>query len=602
MSASVTYHVTPSHPGAHLFTVTCTVAAPAAEQVFTLPTWIPGSYMIREFSQHIVRVDGADATGPVTVHKRDKRAWAVRGAQGPLTLTYEVYAWDLSVRKAHLDQTHAFFNGTSLFLSPEGFEDQPHAVTLHAPDDPKCSDWRVATTMPRTSGGPYDFGTFIAADYDELIDHPVEMGTFEVVTFEVDGVPHEIAVTGVHSGDLDTLAADSQRICAVFSEMFGGLPMERYLFQLTIETSGYGGLEHRDSTALIYPRKGLPRPGQDERSDDYIGLLGLISHEYFHLWNIKRIKPEAFLPYDLSQEGYTTQLWAFEGFTSYYDDLALLRAGVIDVKGWMSLLGKQQTRVSSSGGRLKQSVSDSSADAWVKLYRSDENSVNAMISYYTKGALVGLALDLTLRLRSAGRVSLDDVMRTLWQRHGQPGVGVPEDGIEKIAAELLGEDLTAFFDLAVRGTADLPVESLMSTFAVGFRRRPAESAKDQGGKASQKSIEALRGRGTLLIKTKSAESGSKITHVLDGGGGQDAGLSEGDVVIALNGLKCGANLVKQLADRPPGETVTLHAFRRGVLMTFEATLKSPPDTVVYLELLEDADEAALARRQAWLGV
>ena len=601
MPAPVAYTVTPSHPGAHLFTVTCTVARPAAVQVFTLPTWIPGSYMIREFSQHLVRIAGADATGPVRVHKRDKRAWEVRGAEGPLTLTYEVYAWDLSVRKAHLDQTHGFFNGTSLFLSPEGFADQPHAVTLHAPADPQCDGWKVATTLPRTSGGPYDFGDFLAADYDELIDHPVEMGTFDLVTFEVDGVPHEFAVTGVHSGDLDALAADSQRICAVFSEMFGGLPMDRYLFQLTVETSGYGGLEHRASTALIHPRKGLPRHGQTERSDDYIGLLGLISHEYFHLWNVKRIKPAAFLPYDLSQEGYTTQLWAFEGFTSYYDDLALLRSGIIDVDGWMGLFGKQQTRVYSASGRLKQSVSDSSFDAWVKLYRSDENSVNSMISYYTKGALVGLALDLTLRLRSAGRVSLDDVMRTLWRRHGEPGIGVPEDGVEKIAAELLGEDLTAFFDLAVRGTADLPMEELLDAFAVGFRRRPAESAKDRGGKASKKSLDELRSKGSLGIKTKSAESGSKITHVLDGGGGQDAGLSAGDVVIALDGLKCGGGLIEKLAERRPGETVTLHAFRRGVLMTFEATLKPPPDTVVYLELLEDADEAALARRKAWLG-
>ncbi|HCH62062.1 MAG TPA: peptidase M61 [Deltaproteobacteria bacterium] len=601
MNAAVFYHVTPSHPGAHRFTVTCTVATPASEQRFTLPTWIPGSYMIREFSQHLGRVDGADADGPVIVHKHDKCTWVVRDAQGPLTLTYEVYAWDLSVRKAHLDQTHGFFNGTSLFLSPAGFEDQPHAVALHAPTDPRCKDWKVATTLPRISGGPHEFGTFQAADYDELIDHPVEMGTFDLVTFEVDDVPHEIAVTGVHSGDLDILAADSQRICAVFSEMFGGLPMAHYLFQLTIETNGYGGLEHRSSTALIHPRKGLPRTGQEERSDDYVGLLGLISHEYFHLWNIKRIKPEAYLPYDLSKEGYTTQLWAFEGFTSYFDDLALLRAGVVDVEGWMTLFGKQQTRVYSSAGRLKQSVADSSFDAWVKLYRSDENSINSMISYYTKGALVGLALDLTLRLRSDGRVCLDDLMRTLWKRFGEPGVGVPEHEIERLASELLGEDLTAFFDQAVRGTADLPIATLLEAFAVGFHRRPAESAADRGGKPSKKSVEALRSRGSLLIKTKAADGGSKITNVLDGGGGQGAGLSAGDVVIALDGLKCGTELVKLLAERSPGDTVTLHAFRRGILMTFEARLKPPPDSVVYLELLDDADDAALARRRAWLG-
>ncbi len=602
MNAPVTYHVTPSHPGAHIFTVTVTLARPAAEQVFTLPTWIPGSYMIREFSQHIVQIAGADAAGPVAVKKLDKRAWSVTGARGPLTLTYEVYAWDLSVRKAHLDQTHGFFNGTSLFLSPEGFADQPHAVTLHPPADPKCVGWKVATTLPRISGGPHDFGDFLAADYDELIDHPVELGTFEVAGFEVAGVPHEIAVTGVHSGDLGILAADSQAICAVFAELFGGLPMERYLFQLTVETSGYGGLEHRASTALIHPRAGMPRAGQTSRSDDYIGLLGLISHEYFHLWNVKRIKPEAFLPYDLSAEGYTTQLWAFEGFTSYFDDLGLLRAGVIDAEKYLTLLGRSATRVYTASGRLKQSVADSSFDAWVKLYRADENASNAMISYYTKGALVALALDLTLRQRSEGRVCLDDVMRALWERHGRPGVGVPEDGVEKIAAELLGEDLTEFFDLAVRGTTDLPMAEILAGFGVGFRLRPMESASDRGGKASGKSAEVLRGQGHLGIKTRSAEGGSRITAVLDGGAAQDAGLSAEDVVIAVDGLRCDGKLIEICAERAPGETVSLHLFRRGVLMTFTVTLGSPPDEVVYLELLEDADEAALARRRAWIGV
>ncbi|MFT5681626.1 MAG: putative metalloprotease with PDZ domain [Myxococcota bacterium] len=601
MNAPITYQVTPSHPGAHLFTVSVTVAQPAAVQVFTLPTWIPGSYMIREFSQHIVQISGADSTGPVAVTKVDKRAWSVTGAAGPLILTYEIYAWDLSVRKAHLDQTHGFFNGTSLFLSPEGFADQPHAVTLHAPTDPKCVGWKVATTLPRVSGGQHDFGNFLAADYDALVDHPVEMGTFDLAGFEVAGVHHEFAVTGTHSGDLDLLAADSQAICSVFSEMFGGLPMERYLFQLTVETNGYGGLEHRDSTALIHPRSGLPQTDQTERSDDYINLLGLISHEYFHLWNIKRIKPEAYLPYDLSTEGYTTQLWAFEGITSYFDDLCLLRAGLISTEQYLTLIGKSATRVFTASGRFKQSVTDSSFDAWVKLYRSNENSTNATISYYTKGALIALALDLTLRQRSDGRVCLDDVMRTLWARHGKPGIGVPEDGVEKIAAELLGEDLTGFFDLALRGTTDLPMADILAGFAVSLKRRPMESTTDKGGKASSKDVEVLRSRGSLSIRAKSAEGGSKVTTVLDGGAAQDAGLSAGDVVIAVDGLKCGGKLIATCADRKPGETLTLHAFRRGVLMTFEVTLKAPPESVVYFELLEDAPEAALARRKAWLG-
>ena len=602
MSAPVVYQVKPVHPAAHLFEVTQAIAAPdRTRQVLRMAAWIPGSYMVRDFSRQIVEIVATDAQGPVALERIDKQTWAASGVQGTLLLRYTVYAWELTVRTAHLDQTHGYFNGTSLFLSADGLEDQPHRVRLLPPDDPACAGWQVATTLPRIDGEPHGFGTFEAADFDELIDHPVELGTFVLRRFTAAGVPHELAVTGRQQGDLDRLAADTARICEAHAAMFGGLPMDRYLFQLTVTASDYGGLEHRTSTSLLHPRKGLPRPDSSELSDDYRGLLGLISHEYFHLWNVKRIKPATFTPYDLRQESPTTLLWAFEGITSYYDDLGLLRAGLIDVPAYLRGLGQEAARVYRYSGRHKQSLADSSFDAWTKLYKQTENSVNSMVNYYTKGALAALALDLTLRLRSDGRVSLDDLMRTLWARHGQTGTGVPEDGVERLAAELLGEDLGEFFDLAIRGTDDLPLAQLLEPFGVAFRLRPEESPGDKGGKPSSTPVEELRRRGDLRVLARADGGGTRITHVLDGGAAQAAGLSADDVVIALDGLKVGGDLLTRIADLPAGTSVTLHAFRRDELMTFTVALQPPPDAIPYLELIPDAPPEAVARRVAWLG-
>ncbi|MBP9118509.1 MAG: M61 family metallopeptidase, partial [Methyloversatilis sp.] len=502
---AVRYRITPVHPEAHLFEVEIDIAKPAAEgQRLSLPAWIPGSYMIREFARHIVRIEARDGIKAVPLVKLDKHTWQAAPCEGVLRVRYEVYAWDLSVRAAHLDTTHGFFNGSSVFLRVHGCEHTPCEVDIRPPAGRAYKEWRIATTLPEAGGRNgakrHGFGLYRAAKYDELIDHPVEMGGFALHEFKACGVPHEVAITGHHDIDAARLCEDLRRICEWQIRLFGEpAPFERYVFLVMAVGDGYGGLEHRSSTALLCSRNDLPAPGASEMSDAYRGFLGLCSHEYFHAWNIKRIKPAAFEPYDLTRENYTRLLWAFEGVTSYYDDLALVRSGVITQDDYLKLLAKTVTQVMRGGGRFKQSLADSSFDAWIKYYRQDENAPNAIVSYYAKGALVALALDLTLRSKTRGAVSLDDVMRRLWLDHGQTGVGVPEDGVRRVAEAVSGLKLKKFFSEATEGTDDLPLDDLLRAVGIDL------------------SFDAANTAPVLGVKTANEGDNVKLTQVLDHG-------------------------------------------------------------------------------------
>ena len=330
----------------------------------------------------------------------------------------------------------------------------------------------------------------------------------------------------------------------------------------------------------------------DAIDDDYLKFLGLASHEYFHAWNVKRIKPAAFTPYDLARENYTRQLWAFEGITSYYDDLALARCGLIGPERYLELLARTITAVLRTPGRHLQSVAESSFDAWIKYYRQDENTPNAVVSYYTKGALVACALDLTLRRE--GRTSLDHVMRALWERHGMRDVGVPEDGIAALASELAGRDLADFFARFVDGTEDPPLPALLADFGVTFRLRPAADVRDRGGKP---------GTGAPPPCTLGMSIGAeqKVRHVFREGPAARAGLSAGDTLVAIDGLKATPErIATTLARSAPGETVDLLAFRRDELMAFSATLAPAPEDTCFLVLEPAATAEEQARRDAWL--
>ena len=564
--SSICYTIHPSNPEAHRFTVTCRVPHPdPAGQCFALPAWIPGSYLIRDFARHIVAIRAESEGKPVSLNKLDKHTWQARplAVGRPLSVTCEIHAWDLSVRGAHLDATHAFFNGTSVFLRAIGQEDAPCLVDIQPPEGRSFASWRVATALEPARGEPgaakrHGFGVYRAACYDELIDHPVEMGAFTLARFVACGVTHDIAITGRHDCDVERLTADIKHICEWQIRFFGEpAPMKRYVFLVTAVGEGYGGLEHRASTALLCSRNDLPYRGMRGVPEGYRTFLGLCSHEYFHTWNVKRIKPAAFVPYDFNRENYTTQLWAFEGITSYYDDLALLRSGVIDQKDWLDLLAKTIGNVLRTPGRLRQSLAESSFDAWSKFYRPDENTPNVVVSYYAKGALVALALDLTLRSKTANRVSLDDVMRELWRHHGQTGIGVGEDDLRCIAERLSGVDLRRFFADFVHGTRELPLKSLLAEFGI---RLDWEAAKTP----------------SLGIKTATEGNSIHLATVFDDGAAQAAGLASGDVLIALDGLRVTpASLERMLARYQPGDTLKIHAFRRDELMEFSLRLAAP---------------------------
>lgn len=608
----IRYAIVPKHPAAHLFEVTLTIADPdPAGQRFTLPTWIPGSYLVREFARNIVTLAAFNEAGrKVRIEKTDKQTWQAAPVKaGALTLRYDVYAWDMSVRTAHLDDTAGFFNGTSVFLLPVGREDAACVVDIQKPAGAAYRDWRVATALPEARGTKrYGFGEYRAQNYDELVDHPVTLGQFALATFKAHGVPHDIVIAGrTVQVDMARLAADLKRICetqiAFFEPRTKKAPVDRYVFMTQVVSDGYGGLEHRASTALICNRTDLPVVDQPEASEGYRTYLGLCSHEYFHTWNVKRIKPAAFAPYDLSQENYTSLLWLFEGFTSYYDDLMLVRSGAITEADYYALMGKTLGSVLRGSGRLKQSVAESSFDAWIKYYRQDENAPNAIVSYYQKGSLVALAFDLAIRARTDHRKSLDDVMRLLWQRYGRhfysgKMAGVGEDEVAGLIAEATGVELGALFQEAVYGTRDLPLDTLFEPFGVTL----APQAGTANGKNGNSANSGKGGKPSLGVRVRAAGADCTLAAVHDGGAAQKAGLSAGDVLVAIDGLRVtGTNLDALLGRYQPGATVEVHAFRRDELRLSRVKL-DPPEVTRYKLVAGEEKRGAPARRarQRWL--
>ena len=619
-SRALTYRVRPARPEAHLFEVELLIPAGLGSTLtLSMPAWIPGSYMIRDFARNVICLDARDAAQEragsreraVVLTKLDKQTWLLEHVDGPVSLHYEVYAWELSVRAAHLDSTHGYFNGPSLFLRVAEMAHRPCRVELLPPEGGAYADWRVATSLRRADAEPWGFGGYLADDCADLIDHPVEMGRFDLLQFQVRGVPHWMAITGRQQADLARLAADLAPICEQHADLFGELPIDRYLFLTMVVGDGYGGLEHRFSSSLLCSRNQLPAPARGPADagrppdSDYRRFLGLCSHEYFHLWHVKRIRPAVFVNGGLEHEVHTRLLWAFEGITSYYDDLALVRSGRIDAKGYLELLAETATRVMRNPGRLRQTLAESSFDAWTKFYKQDENAPNAIVSYYAKGALAALALDLTIRERSADAHSLDDVMRALWQRHGRSDVGVPERGVEALTAEVTGLDLAGFFDHALDSTADLDLQGLLATVGIALRMRPSTGPKDVGGAADSDRDgwpDATEPAADIGLRLQPNAAEAQITVVLEGRPAQHAGLAAGDLLVAVDGLRVTAAGVDDMLRRAViGQPLEIYAFRRDELMRFSVVPEPAPADTCELRILTDVPDQRLARRAAWLG-
>ena len=591
----IRYQIGSALPASHYFDLSIHIESPDPEgQALRLPNWIPGSYMIRDFARNLLDLEAQDENGVLGIEQLDKSNWRVAPATGALTIGYKVYANDLSVRAAHLDHSHGYYNGSSVFLEVLGQSDQPCLVDIEQPTVEGCESWRVATSLAREQAEPYGFGRYRALDYDDLIDHPVEMGAFEMISFEACGVPHDVVLTGRYDCDGDRLAADLKTICEHHIRFFGEpAPMDYYLFQVMVTGDGYGGLEHRASTSLVTKRDSLPKPGETGISDDYRDFLGLCSHEYFHTWNVKRIKPAAYQPYDLQNEVYTDLLWAFEGITSYYDDLGLLRAGLIDAASYLELFSQTVTRVQRGRGRLRQSAAESSFNTWTKFYKQDENAANAIVSYYAKGSLIAACIDLKLRALSNGEQSLDDVMRSLWRDWQAEGRGVEVNTIQQRISELAGQDLGDFLDLIINRTDELPLVELLTDAGIDVNRRVAANDQDKGGKAAAGKLPAVSLGGML----KDRDGGIAVLRVHEDGALQRAGLSAGDVIIAVDGLKLSqAQLEARLLRTEVGDRLSLHAFRRDELHCFDVVLQAAEETTFVLAV-DDAEAA----RKGWLG-
>lgn len=501
---------------AHLFSVSVTVSQPAKQQRVSLPVWIPGSYLVREFAQHLQHMQASQGGQAVPLRQLSKNTWqASADSSKPLCFTYEVYAFDASVRTAFLDSTRGFLNATSLCVRVLGQDDAPQTIDISADQLP--ADWQLATGLSPKKVDVRGFGRYIAADYDELADCPVEMGTFWSGSFTARGVPHRFIVGGAGAWfDSERLLADTQRICEAQIDFWHGAkgkaPFKNYLFMLHASGEGYGGLEHRNSTALICQRTDLPqklpageKPTALKATDGYTTLLGLVSHEYFHTWNVKRMRPAEFKRYDYDRENHTELLWFFEGFTSYYDDLFLRRTGLINDATYLHLVMKTVNQVEQTPGQKVQSVAQASFDAWLKYYRIQENSPNATVSYYTKGALLAMCLDLTLR--AEGRGSLDDVMRDLWTRSaGGPirEIDVAQ-ALKRVGKRAFSKELTEW----VHGTESLPVLGLLEKTGATVQHDKAPLAQQLGLRVSE--------GGSIQLK-----------NVLRGGAAEAAGMAAGD--------------------------------------------------------------------------
>lgn len=594
------YSIRLKNPGAHLFEVRLLVENPdPAGQVFSIPAWIPGSYMIRDYAKHVVSIRAESDELEIELAKVDKSSWQAGACASPITLIAEIHANEQNVRGAHFDTTHAYFNGPCVFPVVVGQEAHTCELEIHAADKSFGSDWRVVTSMRSKNARQYGFGTYVSDDYAELVDHPVEIGNLTIGEFEVNDIPHAIAIRGRTRVDMGRVCHDLSSLCEQQMRLLGApKDLDRYVFLLTALGEGYGGLEHRWSSSLICSRDDLPTKGDVGVDKRYRKFLGLCSHEYFHLWNIKRMKPAAFTPYDLSKESYTRLLWVFEGITSYYDDLALVRSGLISAENYLETVAQTITRVMRTRGRFIQSIEEASFDAWTKFYKQDANTSNATVSYYTKGSLIALALDLLLRLESDGKCSLDHVMRECWKKFGETAAGMPERGLESVASRLSGTDLSDFFNRYVRATHELPLEQLLGKFGVKLCLRAAEGLRDSGGKPAKPGRKLHPWLGATVVN-RNDRAVFSVVH--SGSPAEQAGIAAADEAVAIDGLKVTAsNFDSRLKGYHAGDTAQITIFRGDELLKFRVRLEEPPDDTCYLELAAEADKNTEKRRTAWL--
>lgn len=575
---AIEYRVAMSQPSSHLFEVTLRIVGWQFSVLdLKLPVWTPGSYLVREYAKHLQDFSArAGDESPLGWRKASKNHWQVETPDlSEIEVRYRIFANELTVRTNHLDATHGYFNGAALFLRVLGGDRLPIRVKIVVPQP----EWHVTTPLPEVSG---QTNVFQAEDFDALVDSPFEIGTHRTYHFEVLGKPHELAIWGRGNARPERMIPDIEKIVEVEADLFGGLPYDRYVFLLHL-TSAAGGLEHKNACSLIYNRFGF------RAADKYQRFMQLVAHEFFHLWNVKRIRPRGLEVFDYDGENYTPCLWFCEGTTSYYDLLIPLRAGIYDAKTFLHELGKEISHLQTTPGRLVQPVSEASWDAWIKLYRRDANSDNCQISYYLKGELVSLLLDLSIRARFGNGRSLDDVMRWMWEEFGKPEIGFTTQQLQQAIESVAGRELDGFFQSYVDGTDELPFNDYLEPFGL----RLQSDSGDSSGEAIP----------YLGVKAKAENGCELIKFVATGSPAHLAGIDGGDGLLAIDGIRVKAEqLNERLKDYRPGETIELSVFHQDELRTVSVTLAEPQLSRFQVVPVENPSKIQEENFAGWLGV
>ena len=577
---TIHYQVAMPQPQTHLFEVTLHLADYSLPILdLKLPVWTPGSYLVREYAKQLQDFTAFSDAESLPWRKISKNHWQVETkGVSKLTVSYRIFANELSVRTNHLDATHGYFNGAALFFRIPGWEKQPIRVSIVPPRP----EWQITTALTPDE----QTNTFLAADFDTLVDNPFEIGCHQLYHFEVLGKPHELAIWGQGNLQAQQMISDITKIIQVEAQMFGGLPYERYVFLLHLFSQAYGGLEHKNCCSLIYQRFGF------RAQDKYDRFMQLVAHEFFHLWNVKRIRPKALEVFDYDQENYTPSLWFSEGTTSYYDLLIPLRAGIYDAKTFLSNLGKEITRYENTPGRKVQPLSESSFDAWIKLYRQDANSGNSQISYYLKGEMVSLLLDLLIRSKHGNKRSFDDVMLKMWQQFGKDEIGFTPEQLQEVIESVAEMNLTDFFNRYIDNTEDLPLNEYLQPFGLELIAENEEEPY-------------------LGVKV-SAENGKEIIKFVEANSpAQLAGIDPGDELLAIDKIKVTATglsdspsgtLRERLKDYQPNDTIKVTVFHQDELRTYSVTLASPRPTRYQVKPVANPSQIQEENLTGWLGV
>ena len=585
MSQAISFQISVPRPHSHLLDVEMTVEGlgEQSELILRMPVWTPGSYKIREYSKHLQDFEVRDGDGRCTVEKFDKASWRIDvGDRDRITVGYKIYGFEISPRYNHVDGSHAFINPVASCMYPEGRLDESVQLKVVAPR----SDWRAFCGLESVDDDGY---CYEADDFDELYDSPVEVGPHQWFDFEVDGVPHRFVVWSDEDIDLAALKRDVPGIVRQNAEMFGEIPYDRYVFLNHAVRGKWGGLEHRHSSVNIFGPENFDDTDPDddgELGEKYANVLRLLSHEHFHAYHVKRLRPEELMSFDYQRENYTHSLWAIEGVTSYFDTLQLRRCDLIGAGRYIDLLEDRIGRLHRTPGRLVQSLEESSFDAWIKLYRRDENTPNASVSYYLKGELVVWLIDLWIRDQTDGAATMTDVIREMYDRYyNEQQRGFPRDGVQQVVTEIAGADASSIFETLVESAEPIEWEEFLEPVGLQLEEESEESTAWLG------------------IRTGDDSGGEpEVKFVQRDSPAEDAGIYVGDRLVAIDGRSTtDVDSDELLADVEPGQTISIHLMRRERLRTLEATVSEAPPQEFELNALDDLSDRQHRLLEGWLG-